>query len=107
MSMGSRAMCGLYIATALWLAWCAVRQYQYGALWAACLFAAASVVVVIGVVRETVLAEERRTIAALQQRSVRDAFNAEPRPADGTPLNAGEQEAWQEIAGHWDDREAA
>lgn len=72
MSLPSRFLCALYGLTSLWLAWCAVREYQYGgSLWPVPLFAATSIVSVIAVVRETVLADEHRTIAVLRRRDGR------------------------------------
>lgn len=107
MSSGSRALTIAYTCTALWLAWCALQQYRYGALWVAPVFGAASLMPVIAVVRETVIAEERHTVAALCEQDARRRAQAEPLPDDGPPLDPGEQAAWRDIAGHWDDRSAA
>jgi hypothetical protein len=72
MSLPSRLLCALYGLTSLWLAWCAVRQYQYGgAPWPVPLLVAASIVPVIAFVRETVLADERHTVAVLRRREGR------------------------------------
>ncbi|GAA4789614.1 hypothetical protein [Streptomyces ziwulingensis] len=60
MTRSSRLLCALYLATSIQLAWTAVQEYRYGPLWAAVVFAAASLVPVLAVVRETVLDDERR-----------------------------------------------
>jgi hypothetical protein len=62
MNCSSRLLCALYAATSAGLAWTAVLEYQYGPAWAVCLFAAASLVPVIAVVRETVIGDYRRLI---------------------------------------------
>ena len=68
MSLLGRLLCALYGLTSVWLAWCAVRQYQYGgSAWTVPLFVAASIVPVVAVVREAVLAEERHTVAVLRR----------------------------------------
>lgn len=59
----------LYLTTSTGLAWTAVLEFRYGPLWAACLFAAASLVPVIAVVRESVICEQRRTVADLRKRA--------------------------------------
>jgi hypothetical protein len=61
MTRSSRLLCALYLVTSTQLAWTAVLELRFGPLWAAALFGAASLVQVIAVVRETVLADERRT----------------------------------------------
>ncbi|MEU9553993.1 hypothetical protein [Streptomyces fumanus] len=60
MTRSSCLLCALYLATSTQLAWTAVLELRFGPPWAAALFGAASLVPVIAVVRETVLAEERR-----------------------------------------------
>ncbi|MBA4865951.1 hypothetical protein H1V43_32325 [Streptomyces sp. PSKA54] len=72
MSRPARALCALYSATALFLAYCAVIQCQAGGpLWAVPLFVAASIVPVIATLRELELADERRTTATLTAREIR------------------------------------
>ncbi|MDT9696941.1 hypothetical protein [Streptomyces sp. P17] len=63
MNCSSRLLAGLYVATSAGLSWTAVLEYRYGPMWAACLFAAAGVVPVIGVVRESVIGDQRRALA--------------------------------------------
>ncbi|MEU6547847.1 hypothetical protein [Streptomyces sp. NPDC046859] len=58
MNCSSRLLCLLYLATSAGLAWVTVLEIRYGPVWAACLFAAASLVPVIAVVRETVIGEQ-------------------------------------------------
>ncbi|MEU1056589.1 hypothetical protein [Streptomyces sp. NPDC005876] len=60
MTRSSCLLCALYLATSAQLAWTAVLELRFGPPWAAALFGAASLVPVIAVVRETVLADERR-----------------------------------------------
>ncbi|MEV1084161.1 hypothetical protein AB0I98_39140 [Streptomyces sp. NPDC050211] len=66
MHASHRLLCGLYVLTSAGLAWTAVLELLCGLVWAALLFTAASLVPVIAVVRETVLHDERRTVAALR-----------------------------------------
>lgn len=81
MSSSSRLLCVLYVATSAGLAWTAVLELRYGPVWAAGLFAAGSIVPVVAVVRETVLGDQRRTIAELRARrsvpAVREDARAE------------------------------
>lgn len=67
MTRSSRLLCGLYLATSAGLAWITVLEFRHGPVWAGCLFAAASLVPVIAVVRESVLGEHRRTVARLRR----------------------------------------
>ncbi|MEV0174611.1 hypothetical protein AB0I00_26270 [Streptomyces sp. NPDC050803] len=68
MNCSSRLLGALYIATSAGLAWTAVLEYEYGPMWAACLFAAASIVPVIGVVRESVIGDQRQALAEWEDR---------------------------------------
>lgn len=63
MSRFARVLCSLHGAAFLWLAYCAVQSYRHGAVWAACLFTAASLLYLIAVLREAERAEERRAVA--------------------------------------------
>ncbi|WP_328875903.1 hypothetical protein OHT76_40715 [Streptomyces sp. NBC_00287] len=69
MNCSSRLLAALYGATSAGLAWTAVLEYRYGPMWAACLFAAASIVPVIGVVRESVICDQRRALAGWARRA--------------------------------------
>ncbi len=71
MSRGSRALVVLYVAVALWLAFCTVRTWGAVPAWTTLAMAAAALAPAVGVVRETVIAGERRTVAALRQREAR------------------------------------
>ncbi|MBD0839532.1 MULTISPECIES: hypothetical protein [unclassified Streptomyces] len=71
MNCSSRLLGALYIATSAGLAWTAVLEYEYGPMWAACLFAAASLVPVIGVVRESVIGDQHRALAEWEERARR------------------------------------
>jgi hypothetical protein len=102
----SLGLCTLYLATALWLSWCALTTWGHVPTWVSILNIAASIVAVIAVVRDTELAEERRFVARLLAREARRAALEEP-PADGAPLDDAETAAFGEIAAHWDDRSAA
>ncbi|MGW5123257.1 hypothetical protein ACWEQ7_04180 [Streptomyces sp. NPDC004069] len=93
MTRGSRALCALYTATALWLAYCTLQQARYGQPWPAALLAVASLAPIIGVIRETVLADERHQLAALAERHARRAH-----PDNGQPLTAHEQAAFKRLA---------
>ncbi|WP_327592487.1 hypothetical protein [Streptomyces chartreusis] len=108
MSKGSRGLCAYYIATALWLAWTTVNGWGHEHPSISILNAAASIVVVIAVVRETVIRDERRTVGRLVEKATRrTSWEGEPLPADGDPLDEQEAAVFEEIAGHWDDRSAA
>ncbi|WP_245657255.1 hypothetical protein [Streptomyces griseorubens] len=73
MSRGSRVLTVLYIAVALWLAYCTVRTWGDVPAWTTLAMAAASLAPVLGVVRETVIADERRAVAVLREREGRRA----------------------------------
>jgi hypothetical protein len=103
MTRGSRALCALYTATALWHAWCTINTLGYVPLWASVLNMAASIVAVIAIVRETVLADERHTIAVLLEREGRRTAWPGPPPDDGPPLNPDEQDAFDQLAADFDD----
>lgn len=64
MTHSGRLLCALYLATSGGLAWTTVLEFLHGPRWAAFLFAAASLVPVIAVVRETLVRDLRRTAAA-------------------------------------------
>ncbi|MGW1209546.1 hypothetical protein ACWD5F_07875 [Streptomyces sp. NPDC002499] len=72
MSRSGRLLCALYLATSGGLAWTVVLELRYGPLWIAFLFAAASVVQVIAVVRETLI-HDLRTACAGPRRPARSA----------------------------------
>ncbi|WP_405865107.1 MULTISPECIES: hypothetical protein [unclassified Streptomyces] len=63
MNRSGRLLCALYITTSGGLAWTTVLEFHYGPRWAAFLFAAASLVPVIAVVRETLIGELRSPAA--------------------------------------------
>ena len=60
MNRSGRLLCTLYLTTSAELAWTTVLEFLHGPRWAACLFAAASLVPVIAVVRETMIRDLRR-----------------------------------------------
>ncbi|MFJ4784101.1 hypothetical protein [Streptomyces sp. NPDC088794] len=72
MSRSGRLLCALYLGTSGGLAWTVVLELRYGPLWIAFLFAAASVVQVIAVVRETLI-HDLRTSCAGPRRPARSA----------------------------------
>jgi len=55
MNRSGRLLCALHLATSGGLAWTTVLEFHHGPRWAAFLFAAASLVPVIAVVRETLI----------------------------------------------------
>jgi hypothetical protein len=59
----------LYLATSTGLAWTAVLALHHAPPWAACLFAAATLVPVIAVVRESMLCDQRRVLAEMHGRA--------------------------------------
>jgi len=61
MNRSGRLLSALYLATSAGLAWTTVLEFRHGPRWAAFLFAAASLVPVIAVVRETLIADLLRT----------------------------------------------
>ncbi|MFI7413732.1 hypothetical protein ACIBU0_34250 [Streptomyces sp. NPDC049627] len=73
----SRLLCALYIATSAGLAWTSVLEVRYGPAWAACLFAAAGLVPLIAVVRETVIGEQRRWLLEMVAQAGRGGDAAE------------------------------
>ena len=72
MNRSGRLLCALYLATSGGLAWTTVRTFRGGPLWTAFLCAAATLVPVIAVVRETLI-RDLRAAAAQSRRPVRSA----------------------------------
>ncbi|MEU0029222.1 hypothetical protein [Streptomyces sp. NPDC006335] len=68
MNRSAGLLSALYLATSTGLAWTAVLALRQGPPWIACLFAAASLVPVIAVVRESVLRDQRRALAEMRGR---------------------------------------
>jgi hypothetical protein len=62
MTHSGRLLCALYLATSGGLLWTAVLEFLYGPRWAGFLFAAASLVPVIAVVRETLIGDLRGAV---------------------------------------------
>lgn len=89
MSRGSRALTAAYLAAAAWLAWCAIHTYGQAEPWAITLHVAASVLFVIGVLRELDLRDARRQTAALIAWRTRDE-----EARNGKPLTQLEQAMW-------------
>jgi hypothetical protein len=71
MTRFARALCALYSALTVFLAYCAVLQFQYGPPWAVPLFVAASIVPVIATLRELEFADGRRRAAVHAERAAR------------------------------------
>ncbi|MGV9456998.1 hypothetical protein [Streptomyces sp. NPDC003635] len=92
MNCFSRLLTALYVATSSGLAWIAVLEYRYGPMWAACLFAAASIVPVIAVVRESVIGDLRRALAEW-------ARPAAPHPLTGPVADPAEDIVRAELDG--------
>ncbi|MBC2905493.1 hypothetical protein [Streptomyces cupreus] len=94
MNCSSRLLGALYVTTSSGLAWTAVLEYRYGPMWAACLFAAASIVPVIGLVRESVIGDQRRALAEWGRRA------AAPVPSGaGRDMDAAEDIVRAELDG--------
>ncbi|MFJ9752790.1 hypothetical protein [Streptomyces chartreusis] len=106
MTKGDLGLCSLYLATTLWLTWCAVTGWDHEPTWVSLLILAASLIAIIATVRETVLANERRLVTVLFEREARRSGISKP-PPDGAPLDADQQAVWQVIATHWDDQNPA
>ncbi|MFF4034991.1 hypothetical protein ACFYZ2_35535 [Streptomyces sviceus] len=68
MNRSAGLLSALYLATSTGLAWTAVQALRSGPPWAVCLFAAASLVPVIAVVRESVLCDQRRALSEMRGR---------------------------------------
>ncbi|MHC3467092.1 hypothetical protein ACYF6T_00085 [Streptomyces sp. 7R007] len=63
MNRSCRLLGSLYLATSAGLAWTTIVEFRHGPAWAGFLFAAASVVPVIAVVRETLIDDLLRAAA--------------------------------------------
>lgn len=71
MNCCSRLLRVLYAATSALLAGIAGLELRYGPLWTACVFAAAALVPVIAVVRETMICDERRHVTEATSKRAR------------------------------------
>jgi hypothetical protein len=69
MNRSAGLLSALYLATSTGLAWTGVLALRHGPPWAACLFAAASLVPVIAVVRECVICDQRHALAEMWRRA--------------------------------------
>jgi hypothetical protein len=69
MNRSAGLLSALYLATSTGIAWTAALALRQGPPWAACLFAAASLVPVIALVRESMLRDQRRALAEMRGRS--------------------------------------
>ena len=69
MNRSAGLLSALYLATTTGLVWTAAVTLRDGPPWAACLFAAASLVPVIAVVRECVICDQRRALAEMRRRA--------------------------------------
>ena len=83
MNRSGRLLCALYLVTTGGLASTAVLDFAHGPLWVAFLFAAASVVPVIAVVRETLIRDlvaegtgSRRPVRSAADQIVREELYA-------------------------------
>lgn len=93
MTRGSRALTTAYLAAAAWLAWCAIHTYGRAAPWAVTLHVAASVLFVIGVLRELDLRDARRHARYLEQQA-----RHEREERNGKPLTQLEAFMWVGLA---------
>ncbi|MEV3912328.1 hypothetical protein [Streptomyces canus] len=69
MNRSACLLSALYLATSTGLAWTAVLALRHDPPWAVCLFAAASLVPVIAIVRESVICDQRRALAEIGRRA--------------------------------------
>ncbi|MEU0409505.1 hypothetical protein ABZ307_17040 [Streptomyces griseorubiginosus] len=69
MNRSAGLLSALYLATTTGLVWAAALALRDGPPWAVCLFAAASLVPVIAVVRECVICDQRRALADMRRRT--------------------------------------
>ena len=98
MSRGSRALSAAYLAAAAWLAWCAIHAYGHAAAWTITLHVAASLLFVIGVLRELDLRDARRHTARLIAEQIR-----EREERNGKPLTQLEAFMWEGLAKQFTD----
>lgn len=89
MSTGSRCLCGLYLTVTCWLAFCTINTWNTAATWTSITMAAASILPILAIIRETVIADERRHIAALLAHQERERARRH-----GPPLTDREHAAW-------------
>ena len=97
MTLGSRVLCLLHLTVAPWLAIVAALTHDTVPAWATAAMAAASLTPVIAIWRERDLRHERRHVAALIERQIREEYRR-----NGRPLNQLEAAALQDIADLYD-----
>ncbi|MEV0526012.1 hypothetical protein AB0I66_21485 [Streptomyces sp. NPDC050439] len=68
----ARGLCSLHALVFILLAFSTVQQFRYGEAWAGWMFAAASVVPVLSVVRESELADEQQAAAIRAETQARE-----------------------------------
>ena len=93
MTLGSRALCLLHLTITPWLAIAATLTHDTVPAWATAAMAAASLTPVIAIWRERDLRHERRHVAALIERQIREEYRR-----NGRPLNQVEQAVFQRLA---------
>jgi hypothetical protein len=96
-SRGSRALCGLYLAVTGWLAFCTIQTWGTAATWTSLTMAAASLLPIVAAIRESVIADERRHVAALIAQQERERARRH-----GPPLNQREAAAWTRMVARFD-----
>lgn len=89
MSRGSRALSAAYLLAAGYLGWFTIHTWGRSAAWTITLHVAASLLFVIGVLRELDLRDARRQTAALIAWRTRDE-----EARNGKPLTQLEQAMW-------------
>jgi low affinity Fe/Cu permease len=87
------ALCTIYTAAFVWLAWQTVTTYGREPLWSTALSVAVSVVLVIAFIQQLELADRDREAARLRQQETRRRLVAE-----GQPLDAHEAAAFNRLA---------
>jgi hypothetical protein len=73
MNNHGRALCTLYTAVTLWIAWCTVQTFGHVPLWTSITMAAASVAPICAGLRESTHADELRALRVELERAARPA----------------------------------
>lgn len=71
MTNQGRALCTLYTAVTLWLAYCTVQTWSHVPLWTSAIMAAASLITIVAGLRESTHADELRAVRVQLERAAR------------------------------------
>ncbi|MEU0041036.1 hypothetical protein [Streptomyces sp. NPDC006333] len=98
----ARVLTALYVASAVWLAYCTVQTWGRAALWASILTAASGLATIVAGLRESSHADDVREIRVQLERALRPAVMFEPRPAAERPvMTAAEEQVFEEIKANY------